>query len=133
MASRYLLIEFDDQASAERLRAQIDNATRNGKSFRVVGLFAKPRAPYCACPPQSHVTTKTNASTLKRGKRLGWWVCQTCQRPAQNNSALINLLKPKDIINLPRWKNWGHTWINYFSTLAPSTITPGVEDRINNG
>lgn len=133
MASRYLLIEFDDEASANRLRAQIDNASRAGKKFRVVGLFAKPQAPYCSCPPDTHITTKTHASRLKRGKRLGWWMCTECKRPAQNNSALINLMKPRDIIDPVRWNNWGHKWVNFVSTLGPSTITTTVEDRINNG
>ena len=130
MPSRYLLIEFDDEASANKLRAQIDNATRNGKSFRVVGLFAKPRG-YCECPPKKQVTTKTQESTLKRGKRLGWWVCQVCQRPAQNNSALINLMKPRDIIGLVKWKNWGGEWFNYIASLGPQTISTRQEDRMN--
>jgi hypothetical protein len=132
MPSRYLLIEFDDEASAERLRAQIDNATKAGKRFRVVGLFAKPRG-YCACDPQKQITTKTQTSTLKRGRRLGWWVCTVCGRPAQNNAALTNLLKPKDIIGLVKWDNWGHRWFNYIPTLGPSTLSDKVEERINNG
>ncbi|AVR56929.1 hypothetical protein PBI_TRISCUIT_56 [Microbacterium phage Triscuit] len=131
MPSRYLLIEFDDEASAERLRAQIDNATLNGKRFRVVGLFAKPRAPFCSCPPQNQITTKTQESTLKRGKRLGWWMCTECKRPAQNNSALVNLLKPSDIIDMIRWDNWGHTWFNWIGSLGPSTLSTKIEDRMN--
>lgn len=130
MASRYLLIEFDDEASANKLRAQIDNATRAGKRFRVVGLFAKPTS-YCACDPQQQITTKTHESSLKRGHRLGWWMCQVCNRPAQNNGALKNLLKPRDIIGMIRWDNWGHTWFNFIGSLGPSTISTTREDRMN--
>lgn len=133
MASRYLLIEFDDEASANKLRAQIDNASRAGKRFRVVGLFAKPQAPFCACPPDRQITTKTHTSILKRGRKLGWWMCTECKRPAQNNSALINLMKPKDIIGMIRWDNWGHSWFNFIGSLGPSTLSNSVYDRMNNG
>jgi hypothetical protein len=128
-----VLIEFDDEASANKLRAQIDNATRAGKRFRVVGMFAKPQAPYCACPPENQITTKTRISSLKRGKKFGWWVCTECKRPAQNNAALINLLKPKDIISMVRWNNWGHGWFNYVGSLGPSTLSNLIEERMNNG
>ena len=131
MASRYLLIEFEDEASALKLKSQIENATRAGKRFRVVGLFAKPQAPYCACPPDTQVTTKTQASRLKRGKKFGWWVCTVCKRPAQNNASLVNLMKPRDIIGLMRWDNWSYSWFNYFSNIGPSTLSSLVEDRIN--
>lgn len=131
MASRYLLIEFDDEASANRLRAQIDNATTSGKRFRVVGLFAKPQAPFCACPSEQQIQTKTHDSTLKRGRKLGWWMCTVCKRPAQNNSALINLMKPKDIINLPFWENWKYRWFNYIPSLGPRTVTDLQYDRMN--
>lgn len=133
MASRYLLIEFDDAESAEKLKQQIDNATRAGKKFRVVGFFAKPQAPYCACPPEEQMTTKTRETSLKRGKKFGWWVCTNCKRPAQNNGALVNLLKPRDIINLICWDNWSYSWFNYISTLGPSTLSSAVEERVNNG
>lgn len=107
MASRYLLIEFDDEASATRLRGQIDNATRNGKRFRVVGLFAKPTN-YCQCDPKTHVTMGGQVSTLKRGKKYGWWVCTNCKKPTSALAGLVNLIKPRDIIKPPKWmsKHW---------------------------
>lgn len=96
MASRYMLIEFDDEASATKLKSQIDSATHAGKKFRVVGLFAKPQAPYCRCGKET--TTKTQTTSLKRGKRFGWWVCTECKRPAASISGLVNLLTKSDII-----------------------------------
>lgn len=112
MASRYLLIEFDDEHSATRLREQIDNASRKGKGFRVVGLFAKPQAPYCECARE--VTTRQRASTLKRGMKFGWYVCTVCKRPSSGISFLFNLVKPEEIINPPKWKGL----IHYFSGIG---------------
>jgi len=123
MASRYLVIEFDDEASASRLREQIDNATRKGKGFRVVGLFAKPSA-YCQCDPRTHVSDRNNRSTLRRGKKYGWWVCTTCRRPTAIFSGLVNLIKPRDIISPPKWfsKHWkgapDFEAIHYIPTLS---------------
>lgn len=97
MASRYLLIEFDSEEAANKLRDQIDAATRAGKRFRVIGLFAKPTPPYCQC--KKEVTTKANRSSLRRGKKFGWWVCVECRRPSSSISGLVNLIKPRDIID----------------------------------
>ncbi len=107
MGARYLLIEFDDEAAASRLRAQIDNATLSGKKFRVVGLFAQPSNP-CQCDSRKHVSGRGDNSTLKRGKKFGWWVCMICKRPTSIMSGLVNLIKPRDIINPPKWmsKHW---------------------------
>lgn len=106
MASRYLLIEFDDEASASRLRAQIDNASRNGKMFRVIGLFAKPTN-YCRCGANQTYERGKDVK-IQRGKKYGWRVCLECKRPLQNFGGLINLLRPRDIINPPKWmsKHW---------------------------
>lgn len=131
MASRYLLLEFEDEASALKLKQQIEAATRAGKRFRVVGLFAKPQAPYCACPPEAQITTKTHGTSLKRGRKFGWWVCINCKRPAQNNAALVNLMKPRDIINMLRWDNWGHSWFNYFRVIGPETMSSAIEEHVN--
>ncbi len=121
MASRYLLVEFDDAESADRLRQQIDNATRSGKKFRVVGLFAKPQAPYCQCGKET--TTKTQASSLKRGKKFGWWVCTQCKRPAASISGLVNLLTKRDIIDPSGFETKSpqfgtHTQAFYFYSIS---------------
>lgn len=99
MAGRYLLIEFDDEASAERLRAQINQATRAGKKFRVVGLFSRPGPNFCGCG--TWTTERGRPSTTKVGKKFGWQVCTVCKKPAPVMSFLRNMLKPVDIIDPP--------------------------------
>lgn len=100
--ARYLLIEFDDNDSADRMRAQIDNAEANGKHFRVVGLFSKPSA-LCSCP------TRNDQSV--RGVKFGWWLCPDCRRPKSGSpQTLSNMLdavgtpaKYKDLFLSLRW------------------------------
>lgn len=96
MAGRYLLIEFDDEAAATLLRERIDNATRNGKRYRVVGLFARP-SNFCRCG--TWTTDRGRVATTKRGRRLGWTVCTVCKKPAPLMSFLRNLIRPEDIIS----------------------------------
>jgi len=96
MGARYLLIEFDDEAAANRLREQIDAATRKGKRYRVVGLFARPRA-FCRCG--TWTTERGTPSTLKRGAKFGWSVCTTCKKPAPTMGFLRNLLKSEEVID----------------------------------
>ena len=94
MAGRYLLIEFDDEASASSLRAKIDNATKAGKKFRVVGLFARPGAS-CSCGALPGDRAKDK---VKRGGRLGWWVCTTCKKPRLGDHQLHNLIPLQGVI-----------------------------------
>jgi hypothetical protein len=69
---RYLLVEVDDNASADRMRAKIDAATEAGKGMRVVGVFAKPSS-LCGCEVRSEKSV--------RGAKFGWWLCPECRRP----------------------------------------------------
>lgn len=100
--SRYLLVEFDDNDSANRMRAQIDNAEANGKSFRVVGMFSKPGV-LCNCEIKSDRSV--------RGAKLGWWVCPECHRPKSGSpQTLSNMLdegntpaKYKELFLVVRW------------------------------
>lgn len=96
MASRYLLIEFDDSVAADKMLERINNASREGKRFRAIGYFAKPTPPYCRCGKET--TTKAQATTLKRGRKFGWFVCTVCKRPSSMISGLVNLIRPRDII-----------------------------------
>lgn len=93
MPGRYLLIEFDDDAAADSLRAQISKATGSGKKFRVVGLFARPGRP-CKCIISPD---KRSKDMVKRGDRLGWWVCTTCGKPRMGDHHLKNMLAPDEI------------------------------------
>lgn len=120
MPSRYLLIEFDDAESADALKQRID--ATGGKKFRVIGLFAKPTA-YCQCPLDGQTETKASPAKIKRGKKFGWWVCTECRRPTSSLSGLVNLLKPRDIIDSPTWEapdtNRGITkWTHYIPSLS---------------
>jgi hypothetical protein len=65
---RYLLVEIDRNDTAERLRAQIDNA---GKGMRVVGMFSK-AATLCDCEVPSEQSI--------RGAKLGWRICPECRK-----------------------------------------------------
>lgn len=95
MAGRYLLIEFDDEAAASLLRAQIDAASRKGKRFRVIGLFARPGTP-CSCP---YVKGDRAKDRFKLGGKLGWWLCTTCRKPRLGDHQLKNLVPLTEIVN----------------------------------
>lgn len=95
MAGRYLLIEFDNEAEASSLRAQIDTASSKGRPFRVVGIYARPGTT-CICIISSGQRAK---AMVKRGSKFGWWLCQTCGKPRLGNHELKNLLTPPDIIS----------------------------------
>ena len=84
MMARYLLVEFDDNSTANALRAQIDSAEAAGKGFRVVGMFSKPTA-LCGCPTRSDRSVK--------GAKFGWWLCLECRRPKSGvEQTLWNML-----------------------------------------
>lgn len=119
MGSRYMLIEFDDEASALKLKEQIDDRSRAGRPLRVVGLFAKPTR-FCECGIEGWTTTSRQPSTTKRGRKFGWWVCTKCKRPTASESGLVNLIAPGDIINPVTFdlKNGVGSLINYVLALS---------------
>lgn len=81
---RYLLVEFDSNDAADRMRAQIDAAEANGKAFRVIGMFSK-TAKVCECEIRSDKSV--------RGSKLGWWLCPTCHKPKSGaGQTLKNML-----------------------------------------
>lgn len=83
--ARYLLIEVDDNATADRMRAQIDNA---GKPMRVVGLFSK-ASQLCKCDIRSE--------TSVRGVKFGWRLCPECRKPkVAGAQTLYNMLDDPD-------------------------------------
>lgn len=99
---RYLLVELDDNAAADRMRAQIDAATEAGKGMRVVGVFSKPST-LCGC--------ETRSEKSVRGSKFGWWLCPECRRPkAGSPQTLANMLddeetpsKYREIFLTVRW------------------------------
>lgn len=101
---RYLLIELDDNDSALKLKKQIDQATKAGKTMRVVGYFASPPAPYCQCPMEhwSHEKGRPFAPS-KFIRKSGWRKCLTCNLYRDFDSYLVNLLKPGKLLK-PRMR-----------------------------
>lgn len=104
MAGRFLLIEFDSEETANSLRAKIEDASRRGKGYRVVGLFARPGPNFCRCgedlPYSVHEYERGRKYIQSKvGQRLGWRVCLECRKPLPVMSFLRNLIKPDEIIN----------------------------------
>lgn len=82
---RYLLIEVDNNDSADRMRELIDTAN---KPMRVVAMFAKPAA-LCGCEVRSDKSV--------RGSKFGWWLCPECRRPKSGApQTMRNLLDHPD-------------------------------------
>lgn len=92
--ARYLVLEFEDNESALKLKQKIDDARAGGAMYRVVGLFIKPRR-LCTCPrPQG---TRYKLPMHERGLKFGWWVCPDCNRPRMGSHQLVNQLKGDDL------------------------------------
>jgi hypothetical protein len=88
--ARYLLIEVDSNATADRMRAQIDNAGE-AKGIRVVGMFTR-STQLCDCvEPVRHQLNKSPIDV--RGSKFGWLLCPRCLKPRSTVSqTLYNLL-----------------------------------------
>jgi hypothetical protein len=94
--ARFLLIEFENDAQAEMLRAKIDAETRKGKPFRVAGLFARPRK-FCNCPkPVGY-----HKNQVTRGVKFGWNVCTICRRVVAGSHRANNLLTAQELMMMP--------------------------------
>lgn len=87
--ARYMLIEVDSNATADRLRAQIDNAGE-AKGMRVVGMFTRAlQACECAEPARNN----RNAIVDTRGAKMGWMICPNCGKPRNGaHQTLWNIL-----------------------------------------
>lgn len=88
---RYILIEFEDNAEADRFCAKVINGTKKGGRYRLIGYFAKPRN-FCQCGP---LTDRQQASEVRRGSKYGWMVHTKCGRPRKQAShSPRNLMDP---------------------------------------
>ena len=104
--ARYLVIELEDNDSADKLREKIDNARAQGALYRVVGLFVQPRR-VCTCatgPAQLGGMNFRKPSSkhgvgggVVRGGKFGWWVCTACKRPRCGSHQLVNQLKGEEL------------------------------------
>lgn len=96
----YLVIEFDDDAQADALCAQINTATAKGKAFRVVGRFMKPRRNCrCANSRAEYVELITKGAKPVRGAKYGWFVCPNCRRPRFGDQVVDNLIGVEDVLD----------------------------------
>ena len=128
MAGRYLLIEFDDEAAAERLRAQINTATRAGKKFRVVGLFSRPGPIFCRCGNWESSRGRP-FTPQQRGRKFGWQVCLVCKKPVPTMTFLVNLVRPVDIIDPPLYDIQGkQLGFYHYGLSAPTLGARGFEE-----
>lgn len=73
---KWLLVEFDNDESADALCAQINAATAKGKAFRVLGIFNKPPKKRCEC---GH-GVESRRRPVKRHRKTGFWYCTNCKR-----------------------------------------------------
>jgi len=68
--ARYVILEFDDNDTADRFISKLGTVS----TFRVIGLFFKPTN-YCRCGAYSDAEV---VRKVKRHKKFGVWVCRTC-------------------------------------------------------
>src|SRR5690606_21262112 len=99
MSMRYVLVEFDDDATADAFRAKIDSATKSRKKYRVVGLFARPKR-YCRCATSrsNYVERTTKTAKALKGGKFGWWVCPECKRSRFGDQHPNNLIPREDLL-----------------------------------
>lgn len=99
---RYLLVEVDNNETAQTLCARINAAGLAGKGMRVVGMFSK-TAKLCDCEVRQEKSI--------RGSKLGWWLCPVCHKPKSGSPQLLtNMLddegcpaKYREIFLSVRW------------------------------
>ena len=89
--ARYVVVEFDDDNTAEAFKAKIDNATDAGKNYRVAGIFFRPTR-WCECPTSEGYVK----GQVALGAKYGLWNCVVCRRPRRGTHQPHNLLELKD-------------------------------------
>lgn len=85
--ARYVLVEFDDDAKADALCAQINAAADAGKNYRLAGVFFRPTR-WCNCPLPSGY----HKGQLALGSKYGVWTCIVCRRPRPGTHQPHNLI-----------------------------------------
>jgi hypothetical protein len=94
---KYLLIEFDDDATADTLRAKIDTASAKGKRYRVIGEYKKPPKNRCTCEVFQGSQTRAPDDMRRRRHRVwGFWYCARCKKVAPGPQQPTNLLGPPE-------------------------------------
>lgn len=124
MAGRILVIEFDDTAQADALRARIDQATRKGRRYRVIGMFSRPNAPFCTCGSQQITQRGQREVETKWSRKYGFRICTQCNRYTSTLGGLKNLIPIEDIIDPPEaeFLHMGKTWTGIFYPVIFSML-----------
>lgn len=92
--ARYVLIEFDDDAQANRLVEKLVEDEAAGRGRRAVGLFFKPTR-FCECELELSRINQRPIKNMVRGKKFGVMVHRDCRRPMPGYQHPDNLLFPK--------------------------------------
>jgi hypothetical protein len=96
--ARYIVIEVSSNAVAEKLLERLNDQTKKGSLYRVVGLFVKPGRT-CECVNWRTANYRENrekhgwSGGVERGEKFGWWVCTNCKKPRKAGHNLVNQLK----------------------------------------
>lgn len=110
--TRLIVLEFRNDAEAEAFTERIDEATKKGKRYRIVGIFAPPRIFACKC---GTVDAKYRRAKAERGAKFGWWICGECGKPrAPGGHTLENLVPMRELYG-----------------RGPTGMTPLPEDKTN--
>ena len=94
--ARYVLVEFENDEQADKLRQMIEAQTRAGKPYRIAGIFARPKT-FCRCP----TPTGYHKNQIVRGSKFGWWVCVVCKKARKGSHNANNLIAAVDTDEMP--------------------------------
>lgn len=84
--ARLVIIEFEDNAEAQRLVDKLTRDALDSKGRRPAGLIPIPRQ-FCDCSGD----TKSARTT-----KFGWWICLECKKAKRGWQSPVNLLRPID-------------------------------------
>lgn len=84
--ARYVLVEFDDDTTANEFIKRIYKASKT-KRFRILGVFKKPTE-YCKCGP---IASTQYTTALARGPKSGWFIHLECGLPRNMSQCPRNI------------------------------------------
>jgi hypothetical protein len=95
---RLVLIDFDDNAMAERFLAEHENMklvmNKDELPYNIVGIFIKPGM-LCECQ------SKTDKSF--RGAKFGLWACKVCRKVKPYSGQYLSDLRKRDVRTKDRY------------------------------
>lgn len=102
--ARYIVIEVSDNKVAESLLERVNQQTKRGALFRVVGVFVKPGRT-CSCVNRYHANYREDGAKhgwsggVERGEKFGWWVCTNCHKPRKAGHQLNNQMSMNEMFS----------------------------------